>query len=228
MKQYFSVDNKGKILETFFFEDDEISSIPIDLKRGWECAMQKPYWDFTSESWRDGFEETDKLKESKERKKMNLSESCQECILSGFESTFNNKTYHFSYDREAQTNLSERWQLFQNNMIESIVVTGHTLDGKLKRIVVDKEQFSVLYLDSVKHKENQISYLQDVLIPLVEETETVEELEEINWNMQLEETDKPIIEVKDDKLLSVLVNTNQKNQLLLETAVMDVAMQVYQ
>lgn len=62
----------------------------------------------------------------------------------------------------------------------------------------------------------------------VEDTETVEELEEINWNMQLEETDKPIIEVKDDKLLSVLVNTNQKNQLLLETAVMDVAMQVYQ
>ena len=57
--------------------------------------------------------EEDLLEEAKENKKRELSSSCQEDILSGFDFGIGENAYHFSYDREAQNNLQERWQIFQ-------------------------------------------------------------------------------------------------------------------
>src|SRR5699024_1625092 len=91
--------------------------------------------------------EVDLLDETKQAKKQELSVACEEDILSGFDFEIGDNTYHFSYDREAQTNLQERWQLFQNNMVEEMGITAK-LDGEHVRLKVDSKMFDKIYLES--------------------------------------------------------------------------------
>src|SRR5699024_10826311 len=115
---------------------------------------------------------------SKESKKRELSQSCQEDILSGFDLKINNETYHFSYDREAQANLQERWQLFQNNMVDVMDITAK-LDGEHVRLKVDSKMLDKIYLESVKAKEDKIKKLRDDLFPLVDRATDGKHLEGI-------------------------------------------------
>lgn len=144
----------------------------------------------------------DLLREEKDKKKEVLSQKCQEEILLGFESIFKEKFYRFSYDREAQANYQERWQLFQNNMIESIVVTGHPLEGGDVRLTMNKEQFDKLYLDSVMHKENCVKKLRDDIFPLVDSANAIQDVESIHWDMEIITPKPETVVVKDDKLLN--------------------------
>lgn len=142
------------------------------------------------------------LNQIKEAKKSELSLACQNRILSGFNHTVKGVDYHLSYDREAQNNYQERWQLFQNNMIESIVVTGHTLDGEDARLTMNKEQFDKLYLSSVMHKENCIKKLRDDLFPLLDSAKTIQDVESVNWNIEVLTPKPETVIIKDDKLLN--------------------------
>lgn len=142
----------------------------------------------------------DLLLESKNNKKSELSLSCQESILSGFYTEVNGEKYRVSYDRESQNNLQERWQLFQNNMVESIVITAHLGDEDV-RLEVDKEQFNNIYMDSVMAKENKIKKLRDDLFPLVDNAKSEKDLESITWSLDIIEPKPETIKIKDDKLL---------------------------
>lgn len=144
--------------------------------------------------------EEDLLDESKQAKKQELSVACEEDILSGFDFDIGDNTYHFSYDREAQTNLQERWQLFQNNMVEEMGITAH-LEEEDIRITVNKETFNRIYLQSVMEKENKIKKLREDLFPLVESAKSQSELDTIKWDMEVIEPKPESIVLKDDKTL---------------------------
>lgn len=141
------------------------------------------------------------LEEAKESKKEELSSACQDDILSGFNTSIENKEYHFSYDREAQANLQERWQLFQNNMIDRITLTAHKGE-EATRIEVDREVFDDIYLSSVKAKEDKIRQLRDDLFPLVDKAKSEKDLDNIKWEMEIIEPSPETVVIKNDELLS--------------------------
>lgn len=145
--------------------------------------------------------EEDLLEEAKENKKRELSSLCQDDILSGFNTSIENKEYHFSYDREAQANLQERWQLFQNNMIDRITLTAHKGE-EATRIEVDREVFDDIYLSSVKAKEDKIRKLRDDLFPLVDKAKSEKDLDNIKWEMEIIEPTPETVVVKNDELLN--------------------------
>ena len=140
------------------------------------------------------------LKYSKEVKKEELSDDCQLDILSGFNHSIGGQEYHFSYDREAQANLQERWQIFQNDMVEEMNITAH-LGKEDVRLTVDKEIFSKIYVQSVMAKENKIKKLREDLFPLVERAKSQTELDVIKWDMEVIEPKPESIVLKDDKTL---------------------------
>ena len=142
----------------------------------------------------------DLLEEAKENKKRELSSSCQEDILSGFDFEIGENAYHLSYDREAQVNLQERWQIFQNNMVEEMNITAH-LGEEDVRLTVNKEIFSTIYMQSVMAKESKIKKLREDLFPLVERAKSQSELDIIKWDMEVIEPKPESIVLKDDKTL---------------------------
>lgn len=176
-------------------------SILIKVDKNHEIALGSfGNWKYENgDLYKDTSRVVDNLKNAK---KGELSQACQECILGGFTSKVDGVDYHFSYDREAQMNYQERWQLFQNNMIDSIVMTAHGLDGSDARLEVDKKIFDNIYLDSVKHKENCIKRLRDDLFPLVDNSQSVEDLNAISWDMEILTPTPESIVVRDDKLLN--------------------------
>ena len=145
--------------------------------------------------------EEDLLEEAKENKKRELSSECQEDILSGFDFEIGDNTYHFSYDREAQMNLQERWQLFQNNMVEEVSITAH-LGEEDVRLKVDRELFDEIYLASVKTKENKIKKLREDLFPLVDNVKSKKDLDVIKWDMSVLEPKPETVILKNDELLN--------------------------
>lgn len=148
-------------------------------------------------SWKGN---SDKLQEQKENKKRELSRACEESILGGFDFKINNIIHHFSYDREAQSNYQERWQLFQNNVIDTLKMTAHVNDDDV-RLEVNKDLFNKIYLESVKAKENKIRKLRDDLFPLVDSARSIKDLETISWSMDIIDPKPDTIRIKDDKLL---------------------------
>lgn len=147
----------------------------------------------------------------KESKKQQLSTDCTKAILNGFKTTINDKEYWLSYDKEAQANLTERWQLFQNSMITDITITVHsTIDDSHKRLTVNKDQYEKIYMDSVKHKEDCISRLHDVLIPMVDNAVTIEQVKNINWSNKVIMPEEPSITVSDDTTLDKKITKTSK------------------
>lgn len=200
--QYFKINSKGEIIGAETFLSDQ--NIPSDFKKSWEptIILQNPVWDFYAGNWKENINDSIFLEEERKNKKVELNNACQEHILSGFNYKVNNVEYHFSYDREAQNNYQERWQLFQNNMIESIVVTGHTLNGEDVRLPMNKEQFDKLYLSSVMHKENCIKKLRDDLLPLLNSSNGMEDIKSISWDMEVLTPKPETVIIKDNKLLN--------------------------
>lgn len=130
--------------------------------------------------WKD---ERDILQEKKENKKEELSTHCHEDIIDSFESEVKGIMYRFSYDMEAQTNMQETYQMFQNNVIDEISWSARRGDEKI-RVLLNKRDFENLYYNGVKHKQSCISKLKDVLEPMVDSASSEEELESIEWNME--------------------------------------------
>lgn len=125
----------------------------------------------------------DLLKESKVNKKNELSQECHEDIISLFEVKMGGKTYGFSYDMEAQTNMQETYQMFQNNVINEINWSARSNKEKI-RVTLNKSEFEKVYYEGIKHKQALISKLKDKLEPLVDSAKSEEELDSIEWGME--------------------------------------------
>lgn len=200
------VDKEGYFIrDDFTFDENTEIGLEVEPSEG----IHSPQWDFKKEEWietardyeRMGFSsQKEMLEHLKQIKKEELSQSCQEDILSGFTLSINNKEYRFSYDREAQTNYHERWQLFQNGVMEEVTMTAH-LGDKDVRLVVDKELFNSIYLASVKAKEEKIKRLRDDIYPMVERAKSSDDLENITWDMViLEPEPQGIVLIEENTL----------------------------
>ena len=129
----------------------------------------------------------------KNKKKSELSLSCQEHILNGFDYKINNIEYHFSYDREAQLNMQETFQMFQNDMLKTIIWTVK-LDGEHKRLTLDRPLFNLIYTASLQHKQDAISRFRDKLMLILAQAETLEAVKAINWNvLVVEPSPEPVV-----------------------------------
>ena len=127
--------------------------------------------------------DSDLLEELKKSKSEEMSRICGERIVGGFEYILKNLTYHFSYDAEAQVNFQEAFRLFENDIIKNIIWSARLNGGKV-RLPLIKEEFYQVYFASVKHKFDTISKYNDVLIPLINQAKTVEEVEAITWGCE--------------------------------------------
>lgn len=207
-KEYKEIDSEGLVVEGIVIEEGE--EIPKNCKPSWgsEESFYVPRWDSFQGKWVEQKSLTSPLDSMKVRKKEELSIACQEAILGRFPSTHGGIDYSFSYDKEAQLNFAERWNLFQNNMIPSIMLTAKAIPGdEVNRIQVNREEFTVIYLDSIKHKENGISRLQDLLMPMVSNAVSIKQLADIHWTSISVYPGEPSIEVRDDLTLSKSVET---------------------
>lgn len=173
---------------------------------GWDSRvtpLYTPRYSREEKRWVEARKSSDFVNEAKEAKKNELSLSCQEAILGRFPSKHKGTDYSFSYDKEAQLNFAERWNLFQNNMLSSIMLTAKTIPGgEVKRISVNKDEFTIIYLDSIQHKENCISRLQDLLIPMVNNAVSLKQLADIHWTNISLFPGEPSLVVKDDLTLA--------------------------
>ena len=111
-------------------------------------------------SWKT---EEDILGELKESKINDLKSECNQKIIDGF--TLDSE--HYSYSQEKQINFQDTYQLFLNNMIAEIAWNAY-VDGEKTRVLLDKDKFQRVYLAGVKHKQDCIIHLNDILIPLIE------------------------------------------------------------
>lgn len=209
LREYQKIDKNGFVVGDSQVWDDE-NVIPANYKLTWstEESFYIPKWDSKKAMWIESQNPSIPLAGAKEDKKGELSIACQKAILGRFPSKHKGVSYTFSYDKEAQTNFAERWNLFQNNIITSIKLTAKTTPGEeVKRIQVNREEFTIIYLDSIKHKENCISRLQDLLIPMVNNAVSLKQLADIHWSNVSVFPGEPSIEVKDDATLAKGVKT---------------------
>lgn len=125
----------------------------------------------------------DLLVEFKESKRQELSHDCHNEIISSFETRIRGKLYGFSYDIEAQTNMQETYQMFQNNVINEIKWSARSNKEKV-RVALNKSEFEKVYYEGIKHKQALISKLKDKLEPLIDSTKSKEELDSINWDTE--------------------------------------------
>ena len=153
-------------------------------------------------------------------KKEQLSNECNQDILNGFDYIIDDKKYHFSYDRESQANFQERWQLFQNNMIESMNITAHK-NGEDVRLEVDKDLFSDIYMQSVMIKENKIKKLREDLYPLVDKATSQEDLNNISWSTEVIEPKPESIVLKDEQTLDKEIKRVESDNAVSTTEIMN-------
>lgn len=125
----------------------------------------------------------DLLVEFKESKKQELSQACHNEIISSFKTRVKGELYGFSYDIEAQTNMQETYQMFQNNVINEINWSARSNKEKV-RVTLNKSEFEKVYYEGIKHKQALISKLKDKLEPLVDSTKSKEELDSIKWGTE--------------------------------------------
>lgn len=141
--------------------------------------------------------EEDILGELKESKINGLKSECNQKIIDGF--TLDGERY--SYSQEKQINFQDTYQLFLNNMIAEIAWNAY-VDGEKTRVLLDKDKFQRVYLAGVKHKQDCIIHLNDILIPLVEASTDIEEVRAISWGEQ-----KSSFKVSDEKNIAKKVES---------------------
>lgn len=229
LKEYAQIDENGCILENYVL-DDGFDEIPSDYKETWNPLNERfyvPKYDFGLKKWTEGASQENinnerlrVLSVHKEMKDAELNETCSETILHGFDYLFNGSTYHFSYDKDAQTNFQETYVLFQNDAITNIKWTATTNETKT-RLLFTKEEFSGLYFASVQHKLSCISHYRDTLKPLLDAVNTIEEITSLNWASKVSET-IPIQKGNDvtNKLNKLSEDNNRTIMALLEISKM--------
>ena len=144
--------------------------------------------------------EEDLLEEIKASKKQELRQSCKEYITSGFEFSIKNKSYHFSYGMENQQNFTDTMRLVENNMIDKVGWNAYLQNEKV-RLQLDKDEFTQVYLEGVKHRIEALSRLNDVYIPMVEQAINEEQLGLIRWDNEMVSPEDPVVELDEDQTI---------------------------
>ena len=185
LKEYAQIDENGYVLERYVFDIENGDILPKDCRPLWNQTVRfyEPRYDDVTKSWEEGVE-TAFLEAENERIKASMKETfskkCQESILLGFECEVDDTVYHFAYDQEAQLNFQDTYLLFENNMIDTIMWSAQKENEKV-RLSLGKALFIKVYLTGVKHKNNCLSYYHDTLLPLLQNTMTIEETKTVSW-----------------------------------------------
>ena len=165
-------------------------------------GMLRAKWDFDKKCWVETITPEERmcleygvnsigeaLSVVKEEKISELRLKCNERIIEGFSVDGE----HYSYNQDNQINFQDTYQLFLNNMITQINWNAY-VDGEKSRVSLDKDTFQRVYLAGVKHKQDCIIHLNDILIPLIESSTEIEALRAISWGEQ-----KSLFRVSDEK-----------------------------
>lgn len=162
--------------------------------------------------------DNDMFEDLKKDKKRELNESCQEDIEHGFTIEKDGVSYHVHYDRETQHNIQDVLRLFDNEMIDTYMMTVHTEEGDDPiRLPLTKEEFITLHQESVIQRERKISKLRDVLNPLVDSLTKTEDVKDVNWEQThvLSEDPKDITLNQENRIDKQIVNFNETFDALL-------------
>ncbi|MEX3625183.1 DUF4376 domain-containing protein [Viridibacillus arvi] len=121
------------------------------------------------------------LNMTKKEKDEELNNACYEAISNGFKLEVNGILYHFSFDVEAQFNYQGAERLLSRGIVESIDFTVFNPNGGYERIPVDSKLMDVLTLAILRHKDSNVKRYREVLLPIVQEAKTVEEVKAVTW-----------------------------------------------
>jgi ABC-type molybdenum transport system ATPase subunit/photorepair protein PhrA len=120
------------------------------------------------------------LAELKQTKLNELNQSCNDSILSGFDYTINGVEYHFSFDMESQFNFQGAVTLLDKDIVQEIEWTVMS-NGNYERIMIDKSTMNELMLKILQHKDSNIKRFRNQLMPLVDDAQSKEQLDSIEW-----------------------------------------------
>jgi len=126
------------------------------------------------------------LRAQREIKDRELNENCEEEIIKGFTYTHQGVQYLFPLDMKAQSRFQGAKALFDDGIIEQMNWTAQIVETKeWVRIPITKSIMNQFTLIIASHIDSKISRYREVLLPLVSSANTVEEIESIHWNMDL-------------------------------------------
>lgn len=124
------------------------------------------------------------LEKTKKKKDLELSRKCNEEIENGFYHMINGIKYHFSYDKEAQVNFGDARAILMEGVVEGVDWTVTTEEG-YERIKITKEDMDGVTLSVFAHKQENIRRYRDILLPMVKESKTIEEVSNIKWDIEI-------------------------------------------
>lgn len=184
-KQYWEVDAEGRILENFFWDEKRLQEAVEEgrffVSEPWGEGLHEPIYDHDLKEWKEGKDPSILLEMTKEIKRAELDEACNQAIINGFDHEINGVLYHFSYDAEAQINFNDGAQVLNQGLVEELLWTVYNPEGQYERIAINKEMMNDITNTIILHKQGMISRYRDELLPLVEAATTIEEVEAIKW-----------------------------------------------
>lgn len=124
-----------------------------------------------------GYAKTGKLAE--------FSATCTKLIMGRFKVTLDAVDYWFSNDMEAQLTFDKMDRAFEKGRVTELLWTVYLADGTVTRILVNADSFELIYTAHLTHIQNNISRFRDLLMPMVMEAETLEEVAALHWDMNL-------------------------------------------
>lgn len=165
------------------------NSVEITVEKGHEVLRNPFIFRYVDGKLiRDTEYQLDQVKRAKDRE---LNEVCRSNILKGFAHEIDGTVYFFSYDAEAQTNFNDAKLAMDNGVIQEVkwTVREGGPEGEYTRITLTKELLDEVMLAAVNHKYGCIAHYRDVLLPKLQSAQTVEEVQKITWEMEVEEAE---------------------------------------
>lgn len=123
------------------------------------------------------------LEQKKEDAQYEFKSKCESKIIEGFNQEIHEVLYHFSYDKEAQLNFNDTSRLMDKGLIDEIGWSVRTTKDEIVRIILGREEFDLVFLAGVMHKNRCLDYYRNAIIPKIKDARTKNELELINWEL---------------------------------------------
>jgi YHS domain-containing protein len=121
------------------------------------------------------------LRDAKSTKLASLNQICSDTILGRFLSTVDGVEYYFSCDKNAQDNFDKADRAFEKGRITEIRWTAYDLNDTVVRLLLNQTKFEIVYLAHLHHINDNISRFRDDLMPKVEASTTVDQVNRIQW-----------------------------------------------
>lgn len=132
----------------------------------------------------------DALITTREKKDRELNMECSKRILEGFIHNIDGVDYWFSYDIEAQLNMQGVKKMLDEGSITSkrwtVRIGGK--DGEYSRVDVTKPVMDAISLTALQHVDDKVSWYRDVLMPIINNSTSVTEIDAVHWDMEVSTT----------------------------------------